>query len=42
MGIGLGKPADGGIVVPGAEVIGSGFGVVILAAVAEGVGIGFC
>ena len=40
MAILLRKPPDRGIVISGAEVVGSGFLVEILAAVAEGVGIG--
>ena len=39
MGIRLGEAAVDGVVVAGAEVVLSGFGIVVLAAVAEGVGV---
>ena len=35
--VGINKPASGGVVVTGVEVIEAGFGVVVIAAVAEGV-----
>ena len=39
MGVLLGEAADGGIVVTGSQIIISGFGVQVFAAVAEGVGV---
>ena len=39
MGIRLGEATVDGVVVAGAEVVLAGFGVVVLAAVAEGIGI---